>query len=63
MNTKLLCENPRWDSGTHDACEHMGFKICTKYNEKIIEDADGWRNCCVSCLIPYYKVLIIKPKE
>jgi len=55
MGKIKLCEAPKWDAGTHDACEFMGFVNCVAHKESIKENDEGWRVCCSSCITPYYE--------
>jgi len=33
-------------------CEHMGFAICKLHDQPIVENLDGWRECCDECETP-----------
>lgn len=35
-------------------CEFASFAYCTRYNEPLKEDNNGWRLCCEQCEIPRF---------
>ena len=62
MTVIRLCEEPRWDAGTHCLCKHAGFARCILHNQPLIENNEGWRTCCFQCTTPYY-TMEMKPGE